>query len=105
MLYDDPLGGLQARLMKLDATDLPDMAEFLDALDDARQTRNDVMHAFLVRDGLLRRSRSPGYDRDFFTVGSLIDAKQLLEQASRLGNGVLYSNGGAAVEAWRQRSP
>ena len=101
-MYDDPLGGLQQRLGGLDPASSPILPEFLVVLDSARHTRNDIMHAFLVRDGLLRRSSKRGYDRDFYTISSLINARDQLEAASRLGNQILYANGGEAVEAWRQ---
>lgn len=103
MMYDDPLGGLQQRLSGIEPAALPLMFDFLAALESARHTRNDVMHAFLVRDGLLRRSTKRGYDRDFYTVRSLIDAREQLEAASRMGNRILYANGGDFVEAWRQK--
>jgi hypothetical protein len=101
-LYDDPLGTLQARLARLDVQRFPELSEFLPALDSARRWRNDVLHAFLVRDGLFRRTASGGYDRSFFSVEELRAAREELEAASRLGNHVLYSNGGEIVEAWRQ---
>lgn len=102
-MYDDPLGGLQQRLRALDPESSPLLPEFLTVLDQARHTRNDIMHAFLVRDGLLRRSSKRGYDREFYSISSLVSAKDQLAAASSLGNQVLYANGGEAVEAWRQR--
>lgn len=103
LMYDDPLGTLQRRLTRLDAQRFPELSEFLFALDSARQRRNDVLHAFLVRDGLFRRTTSGGYDRSFYSVEDLRVAKKQIDAASRLGNRVLYSNGGKIVEAWRQR--
>lgn len=102
-MYDDPLGGLQQRLGVLDPARSPLLPEFLAALDEARHTRNDIMHAFLVRDGLLRRSSKRRYDRDFYTLSSLTSARSQLETASRLGDRILYADGGEAIEAWRQR--
>lgn len=103
LMYDDPLGGLQKRLRRIDATRFRELADFLPALDSARRQRNDVLHAFLVRDGLFRRTASGGYDRTFYTVGDLSNAREQIEVASRAGNQLLYANGGEIVEAWRQR--
>jgi hypothetical protein len=101
-LYDDPLGGLQRRLLLIDATELPEMPQFMDALDAARRIRNDVAHAFLVRDGLFRRSAGGRHEREFYTVASLQSARTRIEAASRLGDQVLHTNGGARIGAWRQ---
>ena len=103
-MYDDPLGGLQQRLGGIEPKSSPLLPEFLAVLDSARHTRNDIMHAFLLRDGLLRRSSKRGYDREFYSISTLINTKDQLEAASRLGNQILYANGGEAVEAWRQRN-
>lgn len=102
-MYDDPLGGLARRLGRIDSAALPRLPEFLTVLITARHTRNDVMHAFLVRDGLLRRSAQRGYERDFYAVSSLIAAREQLELASGIGNEILYANGGSELEGWRQR--
>jgi len=102
-MYDDPLGGLQRRLEAIDSIELQELPAFLALLDSARRARNDVMHAFLVRDGLLRRTAAGGYDKDFYTIASLAEARSQLEDASRLGGQILHVNGGAALEAWRQR--
>lgn len=103
LMYDDPLGTLQRRLTRLDAQRFPELSEFLPVLDSARRQRNDVLHAFLVRDGLFRRTANGGYDQAFYSVEDLRVAKEQIDAASRLGNRVLYSNGGKIVEAWRQR--
>ena len=102
-IYDDPLGALEKRLRAIVLANLPEIDDFMALLDTARRTRNDVMHAFLVRDGLLRRTRKGGYDRDFYSVESLREARQHLEDASRIGANVLHANGGAVLESWRQR--
>jgi len=101
-MYADPLGQLEKRLEQIDSTGWPPMKDFVAALDSARQTRNDVMHAMLVRDGLLRRSAKYGYDRDFYTVQSLVQANEAVRLASRLGNGVLDSRASGDLKSWRQ---
>lgn len=102
VMFDDPLGGLQRRLEGLDTKRFPELSDFLAALDSARRHRNDVLHAFLVRDGLFRRTARGGYDRAFYFVQDLRFATEQIEDASRLGSRVLYANGGELVRTWRQ---
>jgi hypothetical protein len=40
------------------------------------------------------------YVRNFFSVESLREARQLFERARRRGNEVLYSDGGDAIRRW-----
>ena len=89
LLYDDPLGGLQQRLWVIDPRALPPMPQCMQGLASARRIRNDVMHAFLVRDGLFRRTASGGYEEAFYTVAPLARARGQIEAASSLGNQML----------------
>ena len=52
-MYNDPLGTLKTRMVELarHAPELPGLSEFLDKLQKARVTRNDLLHALPVRDG------------------------------------------------------
>ena len=70
-MYDDPLGALQQRLLKLSrrAPELPGLVQFLDKLERARMTRNDLLHALPVRDGPHRRRRDDlHYVRNFLSL-------------------------------------
>jgi len=101
-LFSDPLGGLEMRLRELDCSESQPMKDFLAALDTARRTRNDVTHALLVTDGLLRRNTQRRYDRGFSTVESLSEAATELRFAARIGIALLDANGGDVIDAWRQ---
>jgi len=74
----------------------------MEGLASARRIRNGVVHAFLVRDGLFRRTASGGYEDACYTVASLARARGQIEAASSLGNQMLSANGGAMVAsgAW-----
>ena len=102
LMYDDPLGALQRRIGAIGLGEPSETGDFMAVLDSARRARNDVMHAFLVRDGLFRRTAAGGYETEFYTVGSLVETRRRLEEASRLGIELLHANGGAAIAAWRQ---
>lgn len=103
-MYRDPLGALEKRVAMV-ATSFgisppPELAAFVSALPDARETRNDLLHALRVRDGLHRRVDNPPRIRDFFTVESLEDALEEIQAATQLGNHALYFDGGKSVRAW-----
>lgn len=102
-MYEDPLGTLQSRLRGLAKRrpDVSDLPEFLEKLDGARRARNDLLHAFPVRDGLYRRTAPPeDRIRELFTVESLNEITRQLDETARLGNAVLYFDDGASVRAW-----
>lgn len=84
---------------------LPRWSEFMDSLDLSRNLRNDLMHALPVLNGLLRRgSKVIAADAwPFFTIESLVDIAASFELTSRLGNGLLYSDGGSRVEEWSSK--
>lgn len=99
-LYSDPLGTLERRL-RGSRPDLEGIDDFLDLLGEARIARNDLIHALPVKHGLHRRvTRDLSYVKDFFSVESLSEARQLFERARRRGNEVLYSDGGDAIKRW-----
>jgi hypothetical protein len=102
-IYDDPLGTLETRLRGLlkAKPHLPRLAEFLDALGPARLTRNDLLHALAVHNGLhRRRTKDLQYVRNFYTPEDLDEAANEMIAATRIGAEVLYSDGGAAVTRW-----
>lgn len=102
-MYRDPLGRLEGRVRGLAgslAAPPADLSVFVAVLPSARETRNDLLHALRVRDGLYRRIVQPPRVREFFTVGSLREAREEIEAARGLGNRALYADGGAAVRAW-----
>jgi hypothetical protein len=106
-LYDDPLGTLMNRLrgaLKRGSA-LPELAAFIDELNQARVVRNDLIHALPVLHGLHRRTgKDLGRVVDFFTVESLREARERFENVRRKGNGILYFDGGAAIRAWYART-
>lgn len=104
-LYNDPLGRLESKLQGFHKhTRFPEMDIFMTLLGPAIVTRNDLLHALPVRDGLHRRStRDPYYVRDFFTVESLDAVTAECLAASRAGGEALYRDGGAAVRAWYEK--
>lgn len=71
-------------------------------LETARQTRNDVCTHFWLGMVLFRRSSSLERDRLFYDVSSLVLARRQIEPACKLGNEILYANGGAFVRDWLQ---
>lgn len=99
-LYSDPLGALENRL-RSSRPALDGIDEFVSLLGDARIVRNDLLHALPVKHGLHRRmTKDIGYVRDFYSVESLREARELFERARRRGNEVLYSDGGEAIKRW-----
>lgn len=105
-LYEDPLGGLEAKLRKLHKQEstLPGMEEFLISLEKARITRNDLLHALPTKNGLLRRLKSdPTYLREFYDILDLVKAKNEMTEAWHIGSRLLYHDGGAAVASWANR--
>ncbi len=99
-LYSDPLGTLENRL-RGSRPALKGIDEFIDLLGDARIVRNDFIHALPVKHGLHRRmTKDLGYVRDFYSIESLREARELFERARRRGNEVLYSDGGDAIKRW-----
>ena len=102
-MYNDPLGTLQKRMVELarHAPELPGLSEFLAKLQKARVTRNDLLHALPVRDGLYRRrTDDPHYVRNFFSLVDLESATVELNEAHRAGSAILYHDGGEAVRRW-----
>jgi hypothetical protein len=102
-MYEDALGRLCRRVEDLSERrpELPGLAEFIVSLGIARVTRNDLLHALPVKDGLHRRiSGANAYIRTFYTVEDLRNATRELENAWRLGSQLLYHDDGAAVRAW-----
>jgi len=102
-MYSDALGDLEVRLRALQKRqpDLPGLAELLTVLPSARQTRNDLLHALPVRDGLHRRkTQDLHFVRNFYSVADLENAANEIEAARKVGNRVLHGDGGAAVRAW-----
>jgi len=74
-------------------------------LDEARDDRNDLLHALPVAYGLHRRKTNElGYVRDFYDVEDLVAVTSSMEAAARVGNGLLYHDGGAAVRGWYERA-
>jgi hypothetical protein len=104
-MYRDHLGRLERRARAMVRVSPPptEMEAFLDLLPDARETRNDLLHATRVRDGLYRRVDDPYRIREFFSIESLQEARAEMTAASRQGNRALYVDGGAAVRAWYAR--
>jgi hypothetical protein len=99
----DPLGMLEGRVRAVAKTmgaPPPELTTFIAALPGARETRNDLLHASRVRDGLYRRVYSPPRIREFFTVESLTTARAEMDEARRLGNRALYFDGGQSVRDW-----
>ena len=102
-LYSDPLGTLENRLRGSRA-EAAGLDEFISILGDARVVRNDLIHALPVKHGLHRRmTKDLGYVRDFYSVESLQEARELFERARRRGTEVLYSDGGEAIKRWYAR--
>jgi hypothetical protein len=102
-MYSDPLGTLLSRLEGLLAKQptLPGLQDFVASLRASKETRNDLIHALPVKDGLHRRlSKDLHYVRNFYTVEDLEAVTAELRTTHRLGSGVLYHDGGASVKAW-----
>lgn len=102
-MYNDPLGALLKRLRGLSARQpgLLGLGEFIETLEAALETRNDLLHALPVQNGLHRRtSKDLSRVRNFFTVEDLRAATLELQRAHRAGSTLLYHDGGTAVQAW-----
>lgn len=102
-MYDDPLGELQRKMITLrgHAPQLPGLEDFLTKLQTARLTRNDLLHALPVQDGLHRRKgRDLHYVRNFFSLEDLDAATAELREAHRAGSTILYHDGGEAIRRW-----
>lgn len=105
-MYSDPLGKLINRLRPLAGRgSVPGLGDFLIQLDEARDDRNDLLHALPVAYGLHRRKTNAlGYVRNFFDVEDLGAVASTMEAAARVGNGLLYQDGGAAIRRWYERA-
>lgn len=104
-MYSDPLGTLISRLNPIARREeIPGLSEFIVKLDSAREDRNDLLHALPVLHGLHRRKRdNPGYVRNFYDIEDLLAVTTHLTAAARVGNGLLYHDGGEAVRRWYER--
>lgn len=107
-LYRDVLGDLQRKLrrhVEENGRALPGFGlfcGFLDDLEQAKTTRNDLIHALPVRDGLLRVD---GRKRvEFYTIESLVAAQGTLQRAWVSGTEVLHFDDGSFVRDWYARS-
>lgn len=99
-LYKDPLGRLLEKLRTSPPT-VEGIEDFIALAEEALVVRNDVLHALPVLHGLhRRRSDDLGYVRNYYDLNSLREATQVMENASRQGNEVLYADGGEAVRRW-----
>ena len=78
--------------------------EFMTALNLARELRNDLLHALPTAHGLQRRGSKviagEGNVWTFYTPQRVDTVTDAIALAHRLGNDVLYDDGGAQVEAW-----
>ncbi len=102
-MYSNPMGKLLSRLQVLLIKQplLPGLRDFVEKLEVAKLTRNDLLHALPVLHGLHRRETKDLFRvRNFFDVDDLRTAEAQLDEAARLGNHVLYHDGGTAIEAW-----
>lgn len=112
-----PLGDLENRLRKFgdktatDESELgsqPRFEEFMTALGLARELRNDLFHALPALHGLVRRrSRiivSEGDVWHFFSPERVEELTRTFELVTRLGNDVLYGDGGVRVAEWVSES-
>ncbi len=96
-------GALPKRIgeLSLQAPELPGLSDFLAKLQKARLTRNDLLHALPVQDGLHRRRTDDlHYVRNFFSLDDLESATDELNEAHRAGSAILYHDGGEAVRRW-----
>lgn len=99
-LYKDPLGRLLEKLCKSPPA-VDGIEDFIALAEEALVVRNDVLHALPVLHGLhRRRSDDLGYVRNYYDLDSLRKATQVMENARRKGNEVLYADGGEAVRRW-----
>lgn len=103
LMYNDPLGRLVSKLRDAAKArpNWPELAAWIETLDDASEQRNDLTHALPVRDGLHRRKKGdPYFVRDFFTVKSLEEITAAFAAVAKEGNDLLYCDDGAHVRAW-----
>lgn len=99
-LYKDPLGRLLGRLRKSPPA-VEGIDNFITLAEEALDVRNDVLHAFPVLHGLHRRRTDDlSYVRNYYNLDSLREATQVMQNARRKGNEVLYADGGEAVRRW-----
>lgn len=105
-MYSEPLGTLINRLRPVATRgDVPGLADFISHLEEARDDRNDLLHALPVAYGLHRRkTQELGYVRNFYDVEDLVAVTSSMEAAARVGNRLLYHDGGAAVRRWYERA-
>jgi hypothetical protein len=102
-LVDDPLGVLIKKLEQHDksGSTIPGLTDFIVQLNAMLPMRNDVIHALPVAYGLHRRTKKDAYRVvNFYSIADLEAARKEFERVSRIGNGLLYFDGGKAVEAW-----
>ncbi|AQP44970.1 hypothetical protein [Tessaracoccus flavus] len=99
-LYKDPLGRLLDKLRRTPPA-VDGIEDFIALSEEALVVRNDVLHALPVMHGLhRRRSDDLGYVRNYYDLASLWEATQVIQNARRKGNEVLYADGGEAVRRW-----
>ena len=94
-LTQDTHGRLRAKL-EASQERVPGLAEAIPLLTRAVELRNQLLHALLAQDGLHYRGKDKSVV-DFYTVGDLRATTELFRHASRLGNELLYHDGGAGV--------
>ena len=101
-MYNDPLGTLINRLRPISKEgSVPGLVEFIDDLENARQERNDLLHALPVADGLYRRkTHDLSFARSLYDIDDLASVTEALNEALRRGSELLYHDAGAAVRAW-----
>ncbi len=99
-LYKDPLGRLLEKLRKSPPA-VEGVESFITQAEKALVVRNDVLHALPVLHGLYRRrSDDLGYVRNYYNLAPLREATQVMQNACRKGNEVLYADGGQAIKRW-----
>jgi hypothetical protein len=102
-LVDDPLGVLIKKLEQHDksGSTIPGLTDFIVQLNAMLPMRNDVIHALPVLYGLHRRTKRDTHRVvNFFSIADLEAARREFERVNRIGNQLLYFDGGKAVEAW-----
>jgi hypothetical protein len=77
------------------------LTDFIAQLNAMLPMRNDVIHALPVAYGLHRRTKKDtARVVNFYSIADLAAATKEFERVSRIGNQLLYFDGGKAVEAW-----
>jgi len=102
-MYSDMLGTLENRLRILlkGRPELPNLEFFIAELSEARELRNDLIHALPVHLGLHRRTTKDAfYIRDFNTVESLEETTAVFDSVFRIGSELLYHDDGKAIREW-----